>query len=210
MTTASVGSDGSDAKATMHDRPASISADGIARLMRAPVNHVGTLPSNCTSAVNVAELKLRTVPRRSSMPTLRSDRCPVGTPPATCRCRSVSAGLPPAAAQAATDSVGAALRVASRLPAEAAAGLAAAAKAAFTDAFGIAVLVSAGTALVGAVLIAKFMPARHLPDWESVEPGGSPTASDLARPSQERRDGKVQGDFETRKPQARPTSRPGG
>ncbi len=39
--------------------------------MRAPVNHVGTLPSNCTSALNDDELKLLTVPRRSSMPTPR-------------------------------------------------------------------------------------------------------------------------------------------
>lgn len=122
------------------------------------------------------------------------------------RMNEAVAGLPPEAATAASDSVGAALRVASRLPAEMAGGLAAAAKVAFTDAFGVAVLVSAGTALVGAVLIARFMPARHLPDGESAEPGGGPTASDLARPGQERRDGKVQGDIETGKPQARPTA----
>ena len=126
------------------------------------------------------------------------------------RMNEAVASLPPAAAQAATDSVGAALRVASRLPAEAAAGLVDAARVAFTDAFGVAVLVSAGTALVGAVLIARFMPARHLPARESVEPGGSPTASDLASPSQERSDGKVQEEFKTRQPQTRPTSQPGG
>ena len=126
------------------------------------------------------------------------------------RMDEVVAGLPPAAAQAASDSVGAALRVASRLPAEAAAGLVEAARVAFTDAFGVAVLVSAGTALVGAVLIARFMPARHLPARESVEPGDSPTVSVRARPGQERSDGKVQGDFEAGSPQTRPTSQPGG
>ena len=73
------------------------------------------------------------------------------------------AGLPPEAAQAASDSVGAASQIALTLPAEIGARLADTARTAFTDALGIAVLVSAGVALTGAVLIAKFMPARHLP-----------------------------------------------
>ena len=75
-------------------------------------------------------------------------------------------GLPPEAADAARDSVGAASRIASTLPAEVGTRLAAAARAAFSDALGVAVLVGAGVALVGAVLIAKFMPPRHLPDSE--------------------------------------------
>ncbi len=74
------------------------------------------------------------------------------------------AELPPEAARAASDSVGAAARVASTLPAEVAGGLADAAKIAFTDALGVAVLVAAGVALVGSALIVRFMPARHLPD----------------------------------------------
>ena len=89
------------------------------------------------------------------------------------------AGLPPEAAKAASDSVGAASRAASTLPAEAAAALADAANMAFTDALGIAVLVSAGAALAGSVLIARFMPARHLPDGEVGE-SGEDAASDLA------------------------------
>ena len=76
------------------------------------------------------------------------------------------AGLPPQAAAAAADSVGAATRVAANLPAGAGAELVDAAKAAFSDALGNAVLVAAGVALVGAVLVAKFMPARHLPEKE--------------------------------------------
>ena len=79
------------------------------------------------------------------------------------------AGLPPEAASAAGDSVGAASKIASTIPAEAGVRLADAAKAAFTDALGLAVLVSAGVALTGAVLIAKFMPPHHLPEREDAE-----------------------------------------
>ena len=79
-------------------------------------------------------------------------------------------GLPPEAAMAASDSVGAASRVASMLPTELAGGLLDAARVAFTDALGMAVLLAAGVALVGSALIARFMPARHLPDGESYEP----------------------------------------
>jgi Na+/melibiose symporter-like transporter len=88
--------------------------------------------------------------------------------------------LPPEAAEAASDSVGAASRVASTLPAEVASGLADAANMAFTDALGIAVLAAAGVALTGAVLIARFMPARHLPDGESAESASEAAAYDLA------------------------------
>ena len=48
------------------------------------------------------------------------------------------------------------------LPSEIAVGVIAAAKSGFTDALGIAVLVAAAMAVVGAILVAKFMPARHL------------------------------------------------
>jgi len=90
------------------------------------------------------------------------------------------AGLPPEAAKAASDSVGAASRVASTLPAEIVGGLADFANMAFTDALGIAVLAAAGVALTGSVLIARFMPARHLPDLESAESGSEAAAWDLA------------------------------
>lgn len=74
------------------------------------------------------------------------------------------AGLPAQAAEAAGDNVGAAVSIAANLPAEAGTRLVDAAKTAFTDALGIAVLVSAGVALVGAALIFRLMPARHLPE----------------------------------------------
>ena len=82
-------------------------------------------------------------------------------------------GLPRQAAEAAGDSVGAAVHIAANLPGEAAVRLADTAKTAFTDALGIAVLISAGAALVGAVLIRRFMPARHLPN-----PGQASSAPD--------------------------------
>ncbi len=79
------------------------------------------------------------------------------------------AGLPPEAAEAASDSVGAASRIASMLPDPLGSGLAAAADVAFTDALGVAVLVSAGVAVAGSVLVARFLPARHLARMAPVE-----------------------------------------
>ena len=90
------------------------------------------------------------------------------------------AGLPPEAADAARDSVGAATHIASTLPAETVGGLADSANMAFTDALGVAVLVGAGVALTGAVLVAKFMPARHLPADGSAESDSEAGGSDLA------------------------------
>lgn len=72
------------------------------------------------------------------------------------------AALPTEAAEAAKDSVGAAVQIAASLPGEAGPALAAAARDAFTDAFGLAMLMGAGISLVGAVLVAKFMPARDV------------------------------------------------
>ena len=61
------------------------------------------------------------------------------------------------------DSIGAALKIASMMPPEIAVGLIGAAKSGFTEALGIAVSAAAAMAVVGAILVAKFMPARHLP-----------------------------------------------
>lgn len=91
------------------------------------------------------------------------------------------AGLPPEAAAAASDSVGMAARIAARLPAEAASRLAAAAETAFSNALGVAVLVSACAALVGAVLVFRYMPSHHLPVGKSVE--SAKEASDYAADS---------------------------
>ncbi len=90
------------------------------------------------------------------------------------------ASLPPEAAEAASDSVGAATRIAAMLPESIAGGLAAAAETAFTDALGIAVLVSAGVAVAGSALVARFLPARHLPDGAGAEAVVSDTAKSRA------------------------------
>ena len=73
------------------------------------------------------------------------------------------ASLPSGAAEAASDSVGMASQIASILPEPVVGGLRDSAKIAFTDALGIGVLVAAGVALIGSVLVARFMPPRHLP-----------------------------------------------
>ena len=73
-----------------------------------------------------------------------------------------SAGsLSPGQLDAAHDSVGAATRIAATLDGPAAATLDLAARAAFADALGYAVLAGSGIAFAGALLVAKFMPARE-------------------------------------------------
>jgi EmrB/QacA subfamily drug resistance transporter len=71
-------------------------------------------------------------------------------------------GLPAQAQGPASDSVGAAMRIANRLDGAAGEALAAAARGAFIDAMGTALLVASGLAIAGALLALKFMPARHL------------------------------------------------
>lgn len=68
-----------------------------------------------------------------------------------------SSGLPAPAAAAARDSIAGALAVAARLDAPA---LAASARAAFVDGLALVLVVCAGIAVLGAVLIAAFMPGR--------------------------------------------------
>jgi EmrB/QacA subfamily drug resistance transporter len=77
------------------------------------------------------------------------------------RMTDATAGLPSQAAGPAGDSVGAALAVSAQLGGEAGNVLTAAAQGAFVDAMGIAALIAAGVALVGALLVRRFMPARH-------------------------------------------------
>ena len=71
----------------------------------------------------------------------------------------VVGALPPEAADAASDSIGGALAVASTIG-EAGAALAEAAKAAYIDGMGTAIWVAAGVALAGAVLTWLYLPAR--------------------------------------------------
>lgn len=71
--------------------------------------------------------------------------------------------LPAEAAAAAKDSVGAALQIAASLPGDSGAALSTAAAEAFTDAFGLAILIGAAVILLGALVVARVMPARQQP-----------------------------------------------
>ncbi len=77
--------------------------------------------------------------------------------------------LPAQAAEAARNSIGAAIAVAANLPGQAGSQLINAARHAFVDSMGMAVFIGAGAALIGAFLVARFMPPQHLPEEE--EPG---------------------------------------
>jgi hypothetical protein len=84
------------------------------------------------------------------------------------------AALPASAAEAASNSIGAAIQVAANLPGQAGAELAVAAGNGFVDAMGVAILIPVGVAIVGALLVGRFMPANHLAP--AVEPGGAAPA----------------------------------
>ena len=90
------------------------------------------------------------------------------------------ASLPQGVADAARDSIGAAVAVAGQLPAVEGLALETAAKAAFTDAFGISVILGAGLSLVGALVIAKLMPAGSPAAHGDVHPVGEPETSHSA------------------------------
>jgi len=69
--------------------------------------------------------------------------------------------LPAEMAEAAKDSVGAALQIATTLPADSGAALASAATEAFTDAFGLAILIGAAVVFLGAGVVGKLMPTSQ-------------------------------------------------
>ncbi len=73
-----------------------------------------------------------------------------------------TAQLPPEAAAAASNSIGAALQVASSLPGDLGQALVDAARQGFVDAASTAILITVGLAAIGAVIVGWFMPARHL------------------------------------------------
>lgn len=75
---------------------------------------------------------------------------------------STVAQLPPEAAEAAANSIGAALQIASQLPGQTGEALATAARQGFVDAFGVAVLIPVVLAVIGGFIILRFMPPRHL------------------------------------------------
>jgi EmrB/QacA subfamily drug resistance transporter len=70
-------------------------------------------------------------------------------------------GIPVPAAEAAQDSVGAALHVAGEVGGPVGDALAAAARTSFVDAMGIAAIVAATVALIGALIVARWLPAHH-------------------------------------------------
>ena len=73
------------------------------------------------------------------------------------------AKLPPQFAGPAGDSIGAAIAIAGKLGGASGQALAGAARTAFTDALSAGAIVAAGVIVVGAALVAVFMPARPLP-----------------------------------------------
>ena len=70
------------------------------------------------------------------------------------------ATLPPQAAGPAGDSVGGALAVAARIGGPVGDALAASGRSSFVDAFGVGAVVAAVTVLVGAALVARYLPAH--------------------------------------------------
>lgn len=84
------------------------------------------------------------------------------------------AQLPPEVADTASNSIGAALQIASQLPGQAGEALAMAARQGFVDAMGVAIWIPVAVAFLAAFVILRFLPPQHLPAAD--EPGsGSET-----------------------------------
>jgi len=81
------------------------------------------------------------------------------------------AQLPPEAAEAASNSIGAALQIAAQLPGQAGEALVVAARQGFVDAMGVATWIPMVVAFVAAFVILRFLPPEHLPPAE--EPGAT-------------------------------------
>ena len=88
------------------------------------------------------------------------------------------AQLPPDAAGAASNSIGAALQVASQLPAQAGEALALASRQGFVDAMGVAIWIPVAIAALGGFLVLKFLPPQHLEP--APEPGTEPSSAEVA------------------------------
>ena len=86
------------------------------------------------------------------------------------RLGDAAASLPLQARDAVRDSIGAAVQEAALLPQTDGLALSTAARTAFTDGLGLAVLIGSGLTLVGAMIVAKFMPARDPKVSEAAEP----------------------------------------
>lgn len=86
---------------------------------------------------------------------------------------AATAALPSGMAASARDSVGAAIAIGSKTGGPQGEALAATARAEFVSAMGIAFIAAAAVALVGSLMVLKFMPARHLGSQEAAAPGRS-------------------------------------
>ena len=91
---------------------------------------------------------------------------------------SATTALPQPAADHSRDSVGGALGVASQLGGPTGDALASAGRLSFIDAMGVATLVAAGVALIGAGLVARFLPNRH--EEHALAPEVDQSTSDTA------------------------------
>jgi Na+/melibiose symporter-like transporter len=90
---------------------------------------------------------------------------------------TITAALPSQAAEAARDSVGAAIAVGDKIGGPQGEALVSSARAEFVNAMGYAFIAAAGVALVGSMLVLKFMPPEHLGSQEATPTPGP--SSDL-------------------------------
>ncbi len=91
------------------------------------------------------------------------------------------AQLPPEAAEAAGNSIGAALQIAAQLPGQAGEALALAARQSFVDAAGVAIWIPVAVGFVTAFVVLRFLPPQHLPAAE--EPGAHKSPAPVNRES---------------------------
>lgn len=93
---------------------------------------------------------------------------------------SAVAQLPPQAAEAAGNSIGAALRIASQLPGPAGESLVLAARQGFVDAMGTAIWIPVGVAFLTAFVVLRYLPPQHLP--APAEPGSPSNSAPTPEP----------------------------
>ena len=90
---------------------------------------------------------------------------------------SAVAQLPPEAAEAAGNSIGAALQIAASLPAQAGEALVSAARQGFVDAMGTAIWIPVVVAFAAAFVVLRFLPPQHLPAVEQAPAAPAPAPS---------------------------------
>jgi hypothetical protein len=90
-------------------------------------------------------------------------------------------GLPHGAAEAAQDSIGGAVAVADGMPDDAGVSFADRAADVFTDAMALGLVGAAIVSLVGALLVLRYMPARHEPPHLRVVPAQAPPEPPIAQ-----------------------------